>query len=344
MYISTTSSCLSQLAVTLALVVVLSTSSGRSSNQSDIIHSIFSKIDTNSDKVISMEELQSWMQDDYNLTLTFQIEEEFLKSDLNGDKEVTWSEFLTSNYATTKDGEIDFTRYKNSELENVRAQVRSEKVRFYGACEQNGFICPEKDHLKIDFARFKLFAMPEMFEEMHQVFVELSLMELDENEDGLLQVDEYIKAVSKMYTMRANEDGTTASETDIRREYEYFFSHRDEDKDGLMDFNEILNWVIPEERRGVLVGAKEAEQLFRELDKNEDQALTLDEIEPQFQMFLKNAHPSYYIKMVQNQQGKENAAHDDTSSSQSEHKDESQSHSEDDGMFVEDEIPEHIEL
>ncbi|XP_075247663.1 reticulocalbin-2-like [Convolutriloba macropyga] len=319
------------------------------------------KIDTDGDEQITLEELTEWMKVDYNRSYTIQIEQEFKKADQDSDGFLSWSEHFNSSFATNENGELDTTKYRESEIKRVQATLANEKRRFEFACELLSS-CSEETGMKLDLLTFKMFALPDYFPEMHPIMVEMSLVDLDENGDGVLFVDEYVNAITKSNKRRANsrrpneEEGDddswmdSVSEEDIRRDYEYFFSHRDENKDGIMDYDEIKKWILPDSD-GLVPGHREAKHLFAKVDKNSDQFLNFDEIEANTDLFLHNAFPSWFLQVYDKQAEKETSQSDQKENMEEDESELEETHADEDELIDEEILdqseydgPEHIEL
>merc|ERR1712047_23917 len=158
--------------------------------------------------------------------------------------------------------------------------------------------------------------MPEYFEPMHQYLVEITMMDVDENKDGVVFVEEYVNSVARSQRLRAskrnNLHGSSGNEedkfdeNDYRRELEYFFSHRDVNKDGIMDVDEMRDWILP--KGETEPGVREAAQLFAKVDANEDELLSLEEVKLNQNVFMQNAYPSYFVQLYQNSAANRNEA------------------------------------
>ena len=306
---------------------------------------LFDQIDTDSDSLISFSELQAWTTQEYNRTYEFQLSNQFETLDENNDTLLSWNEYLKRSYFLDSEGRLDVRHY-TSHVADVKKSIANDKVRFDKAASvvvenadssnSDGKIRRDKNVL--DFYRFRMFSMPEFYPQMHSVIVETTLRNLDLNEDGVLSVDEYISAISRSRDQDSHSD---TREDDSRREYEYFFSHRDENKDGLMDYDEVLNWVLPDTAD---LGVEEAGHLMSMFDKNEDGMIALENVLEEPEKFVRFAAPLLYL------QSKKPPQTDDTNSADEDLVDEADDNLDNDGDdssaqdFDFDPNSDHIEL
>ena len=277
-----------------------------SSSIQDIAKLLFDDIDTDSDSQLTFTEIKSWTSQEYNRTYEFQLNKQFANLDENNDTFLSWNEYLKRSYFLDSEGRLDIQHYANH-LNDVKRSIANDKIRFERAATFNSQLqhsdsssSSTTPHGKspsgagsLDFHRFRMFSMPELFPQMHAVIVETTMRNLDLNGDGVLSVDEYITAISRSREQDRDSDASSFREDDSRREYEYFFSHRDENKDGLMDYDEVLNWVLPETE---FLGVEEAGHLMSIFDKNEDSSFTIDEVLQEPETFVRLAAPLVYLQ------------------------------------------------
>ncbi|KAH0620851.1 hypothetical protein JD844_021692, partial [Phrynosoma platyrhinos] len=117
-----------------------------------------------------------------------------------------------------------------------------------------------------------------------------TLEDIDKNEDGFVDQDEYIA------DMFAHEDGGPEPDWVIT-EREQFADFRDLNKDGKMDKDEIRHWILPQDYDHAQA---EARHLVYESDLDKDQRLTKEEILDNWNMFVGSQATNYGEDLTKN--------------------------------------------
>lgn len=101
--------------------------------------------------------------------------------------------------------------------------------------------------------------------------------DIDRDGDGQISLEEYI---GDMYRGDGGEEG----EPDwVKHERAQFEEHRDTNKDGHMDLQEVRDWIIPADFDH---SEAEAKHLIFEADADQDLKLTKDEILDKYDLFV----------------------------------------------------------
>ncbi|CAK8677242.1 unnamed protein product [Clavelina lepadiformis] len=204
------------------------------------------KIDANHDGFVDLPELQSWSLKAFDAFDTDDTKEEFKMTDSNKDGVVTWGEHADDIY-----GE-DFSE-ENPEDERTLQQYHKDKKLFTAAdVDLDGSLSLE------EYLTFKL---PRRSEKTSAIIVKDVLERLDKDGDGEISLEEFLN--------ENPEEDESVDSTDR------FNDELDHDGNGLLNAEEILHWMEPDNKEDA---HDEAEHLMNESDANEDEKLTSSEI------------------------------------------------------------------
>ncbi|KAJ8251097.1 hypothetical protein GJAV_G00217220 [Gymnothorax javanicus] len=120
------------------------------------------------------------------------------------------------------------------------------------------------------------FLHPELYKHMQDIVVKETVEDIDQNGDGLINLEEYIG------DMFSPEEGEVEPEW-ITTEKQQFMEFRDVNKDGVLDASEIAKWILPGEMDHA---DNEAKHLIHETDADKDEKITKEEILANWNMFV----------------------------------------------------------
>lgn len=130
---------------------------------------------------------------------------------------------------------------------------------------------------KLDENEFPLFTSPEDFPMMHDVLYKLAMRRKDLDGDGRLSFDEFMKN-------ELGEQPDQSSESYLM-DKEKFESDLDRNKNGFLEKEETIQWLIPDQHE---IANDEAEHLIAVCDEDKDGQLSLDEIVKNYEVFLES--------------------------------------------------------
>eukprot|EP00731_Ephydatia_muelleri_P007586 Em0003g1834a len=125
---------------------------------------------------------------------------------------------------------------------------------------------------QLDKKEYGVFLHPQEYKHMKDVIVDETVGDMDKDNDGFIAVEEYIGDLWPAYHGERN--GEEVPEW-VEREKKHFMEHRDKDKDGRLNKEELGLWIMPEGYDHV---EAEAKHLIYEADVDKDKKLTKDEI------------------------------------------------------------------
>uniref|UniRef100_A0A8C2DW69 Proline-serine-threonine phosphatase interacting protein 1a n=1 Tax=Cyprinus carpio TaxID=7962 RepID=A0A8C2DW69_CYPCA len=219
---------------------------------------IVKKIDTNSDKYLTPEEITLWIQRVYRTYALDDAEERFPEFDSNNDGLVSWDEYNMVLHGHTVEVDVDAV-LKDPEEESLRFLHAKEKRRFDFA-DMDG-----SDALNL--TEFLAFTHPSEVDHMADFAIEDVLSEYDLDKDGFISLSEFIG------DLRANEQ-EEPSQWEVE-ETVRFKDLYDQDKDGKLNRDEQLRWVAPNSYGSA---REEAIHLIKEMDQDGDGRLSEVEI------------------------------------------------------------------
>ena len=129
---------------------------------------------------------------------------------------------------------------------------------------------------KLTKMEFQASLHPEDAEYMRDILVIETLEDMDTDKDGSLSMDEYIGDMYKELPGDGEPDWVTQEKT-------LFGTERDKDGDGFMSFEEVKQWIIPDDFDHTL---GEAKHLIVKSDMNGDSFLSKEEVLDQHDMFV----------------------------------------------------------
>lgn len=241
---------------------------------------IVERIDINSDGYISTTELKAWIKRVQKRYVYENVAKVWTDYDLNKDNKISWDEYKQSTYGyyLANPGEFD----ESTDQFSFKKMLPRDERRFKAA-NLDGDEAADRDE-------FTAFLHPEEFEHMRDIVVLETLEDIDKNDDGHVDEDEYIA------DMFAHEDGGPEPEW-VKSEREQFSDFRDLNKDGKMDQDEIRHWIMPQDYDHAQA---EARHLVYESDQDNDEMLTKDEILEKWNMFVGSQATNYGEDLTRN--------------------------------------------
>ncbi|CAL8293779.1 unnamed protein product [Boreogadus saida] len=246
------------------------------SQQREKIIEIVKKIDINSDKMLSTEELALWIQQVYRKYALEDVEERFPKFDPNADGVVSWEEYNTQQGLITLD---DAAVLNDPEQESIRYLSLKEKRRFDFA--------DVDDTAGLNLPEFLAFTHPSEVDHMADFTIEDVLIEYDRDGDGFISLTEFIGDV------RGNGD-STPSQWEVE-ETVRFKELYDQDKDGKLNPQEQLRWVAPNSYGSA---REEALHLVKEMDHDGDGKISEAEVLKNEELFMNSEVTDYGRQLI----------------------------------------------
>lgn len=221
----------------------------------DKLSKIVDKIDENADAHVTFEELKKWISYISKRYLTKDTDEQWKEYEAE-DGKITWANYMKKTFGDELDSQ------------DKESMVKDER-RWKTADEDgDGFL--SKDELTS-------FLHPEEFPRMRDVVAQESLHDIDENKDGAIDLEEYISDMWKPTETEKEEPDW------VTRERTTFKNIRDKNHDNVLDHEEIKEWVMPNNYDHV---DAEAKHLINHADEDKDGILSKEEILNKYDVFV----------------------------------------------------------
>lgn len=235
----------------------------------DRLRIIYDKIDKDHDNQVTEEELSEWIQ--YVQTRYIRLDTDrqwtnYVGTD-NGTA-LTWNIYKDKTYGhipEEENGEEDDSRgysYKDMMRRDQRRWAKADRT---------GDGALSKDE-------FQDFLHPEESENLKDIIIDETLEDIDKNKDGVISLEEYIKDM-----WPGTNDGEEGEPDWVKTEREQFTQYRDKDKDGLMNRDEVRDWVMPDDYDH---SKAEAKHLIFQADTDKDGVLSKDEVVDKYDIFV----------------------------------------------------------
>ena len=214
------------------------------------------QVDKNKDGFIDLDELSRWVERNFRKLAKQESLDVFKEEDTDNDGFLSWQEHYDGSFSM------------EDPLTPDAIQMLAEDKEMWKAADldQDNQLSPDE---------YDLFNNPEEHRQMYDTIYTLTMRRRDDNKDGRLSFEEYIRS----------EDGEMPdpkSEQFIV-EKDRFEKDLDLDHDRHLNKEEIMGWVLPNSEE---TSKNEATHLIQVCDDNHDGKLTLNEILEHVQEFL----------------------------------------------------------
>ncbi|KAJ3612035.1 hypothetical protein NHX12_020312 [Muraenolepis orangiensis] len=223
---------------------------------------IVDKIDADKDSFVTEEELKVWIKKAQKRYMHDNVDRQWKDFDTNSDGTITWEEYKNVTYGTYLDDPAADEGY------NYQHMMARDERRFKIA-DKNGDLMADKEE-------FTAFLHPEDYDHMKEIVVQETLEDIDKNGDGFIDLKEYI---GDMYT----HDEEMEEPDWVASEREQFAEFRDKNKDGKMDREETMDWILPSDYDHA---EAEAKHLVYESDLDKDGRLSKEEVLNKYDLFV----------------------------------------------------------
>lgn len=206
---------------------------------------LLTKMDLNNNQFIERNELKAWILRSFSMLSDESSQDRLEDTDVNKDGKVTWNEILQDTYGSDPD--------------DLEADVKliSDDRQTYDAADMNkdGYLDPEE---------FKAYTHPEETPRMFPLLLKQALEDKDLDKDGYVSFQEFIGNRAK-----------SENKEWLLVEKDKFDYEHDKNKDGRLDSEEILSWLVPSNEE---IANDEVDHLFASSDDDHDNRLSFDEV------------------------------------------------------------------
>lgn len=227
------------------------------------------KMDRNNDKNIDRKELHSWILRSFRMLSEEESTERLEEVDDDEDGYVTWSEYISETYGINDPEDQELLGKTDQEEEQ---KLLREDRELFNAADKN-------IDGRLDEKEFLAFTHPEEHPDMLPVILRQTLEDKDKNGDGLIDFQEYI-----------GEKGKEQDREWLLTEKDKFDNDHDVDRNGILDRNEILSWIVPSNED---IAEDEVDHLFAAADDDADDVLSFLEVLDHHDVFVGSEATDY---------------------------------------------------
>jgi Ca2+-binding EF-hand superfamily protein len=230
------------------------------------LRALVEKMDLDGDKSIEKPELKAWILRSFRMLSEEESKERLQEVDANEDGLVSWQEYVEETFGINAD-------QLNIPLQDLEEQrmMADDKGLFQAADKNNDGVLDQKEYVS--------FSHPEEDPSMLPIVYQQTLVSKDTDGDGQISFKEYI-----------GDRGIDKGKEWLESEKNKFDDDLDKDKDGLLNRQEILSWVIPSNEE---IADDEVAHLFAASDDDQDEKLSYDEILDHHETFVGSEATDY---------------------------------------------------
>lgn len=300
---------------------------------------IMMQIDTDQDSLVSYEELKNYLAKLHDKNIDFnvdkqwtvyspQIHEVFSWEGYEPEKKevLTWDHYFNQTYPELIGVDVGIPLQREQDTARIlnppdEAASASEKEAKQDKKADEKSIDEEEDPLKmlklmvqradvrwkladengdtlLIKQEFKMLLHPdEGHEELQNLFIREATEDMDLDKNGKISLDEFMKHLKVLANDQERNDQNW-----LASQQENFGRFLDKNKDGVLDGDEIRNWLIPLKSKKFDL---EAKRLFDIGDRNEDHKLSNVEILENYEQYISLLPPEYWQQQQEQQLSEE---------------------------------------
>nr|AFI26259.1 supercoiling factor variant A [Drosophila melanogaster]AFI26261.1 supercoiling factor variant C [Drosophila melanogaster] len=229
---------------------------------------IVDRIDENKDGSVTLAELKNWIAYTQRRYIEEDVGRVWKQHNPDNNETISWDSYMQTVYGFMDDLSPDEKEQEENGV-SYKSLLKRDRYRWSVADQDLD------DNLTKD--EFTAFLHPEDHPSMKGVVLRETITDLDKDHDGKISVDEYI---GDMYRSTGAEDEEPEW---VANEREAFSTHRDLDKDGYLNEEEVKQWIAPHDFDH---SEAEAKHLLFEADADHDDKLTKEEILDKYDVFV----------------------------------------------------------
>uniref|UniRef100_A0A914HVY5 Reticulocalbin-3 n=1 Tax=Globodera rostochiensis TaxID=31243 RepID=A0A914HVY5_GLORO len=205
---------------------------------------------------------------------------------VNNDVERTWKNYKEEQL---KDGLLDWQDYRNLVYgkQQEGQEMAPEYTRMIERDERRWKVADYNSDGKLDRTEYGCFMHPEDCDHMRDIVVQETVEDIDKDKDGFVDMAEYI---GDMYRPDDYPELNGKEPEWVQSERDMFKEHRDKDKDGKLNKDEMRDWVMP---LNFDHADAEAKHLLHIADDNKDGKLSPEEILNHYDTFVGSQATDY---------------------------------------------------
>lgn len=194
-------------------------------------------------------------------------------------------------YDKDEDGQISWEGYRSTYgvVENVneihdhnRNLTFSQTIERY---QKRFFAADQNDNKALDKEEFADFLHPQDAPHMRDIVIDETLMDMDKNQDGVIELEEYLNDL-----WPPSKRDTEEKPDWLKEEQAQFSTHRDKDGNRKLDREELGDWILP---LNFDPAVSEAKHLIQQADVDKNKILSKAEIMDHQDVFVGSQATDY---------------------------------------------------
>lgn len=240
---------------------------------------IFMKIDQDGDKAVSETELKRWISFVSKTAVRADANRHWKNLNANKNEPLAWRDYLERTYGVEEEVSSD------PERQAQYVKMKRDDERRWNAADMNF------DN-KLNLDEFAAFLHPQDYPRMRNVVIDETLDSVDSDKDGYISPEEYLVDLARSYGRPFDPKGPLDDWG--RKEREQFLKHRDKNGDQRMDRQEVGEWIMPTDYDPV---EAEAKHLIYHADDDKDGKLQENEVLEHHSLFVGSQALNYGRKL-----------------------------------------------
>jgi len=298
----------------LILIFVISSIKANERDEKLIIDELvkyFQSVDTDEDHQLTVDELARWIRKIHNIIIDDNVDTQWANVEKEITEEHTWTDYELSKKETVT-WEVYKKRIFEDHLEEQRHlgikktddEIKNEFENIVERFEKRWKLADEDGTGYLVKEEFKFYLHPEESnnETILAGAVEDLKNDLDKNSDSNVSFEEYLQHIK---SMSSDEEKRETEFIEVNKEN--FELNLDKNKNGILDLDEIKDWVKPDYDKYKL----EAANLLEQTDYNRDNELQLEELIEGFDRFYNLLPPKFYESLNERNGRSESIKHDE---------------------------------
>ncbi|ODM97252.1 Calumenin [Orchesella cincta] len=224
---------------------------------------IFDKIDKTKDGFVDKDELRKWIEWTQKRYFIQDAQQQWRVQNPQGKTKIYWTEYKKSNYDF-----LDTEPEGSSEKQVYVKMQERDRRRWKMADADSDDALTETEFLN--------FIHPEDASHMQDVVVMETIEDIDKDGDGQISIAEYI---SDLYRGEPGDEEPTW----VENERDSFRTYRDKNNDGVLDHDEVKQWIMPDEYDHA---EAESNHLIHTSDTDADGKLSKEEVLEKYDVFV----------------------------------------------------------
>lgn len=257
------------------------------------------EIDKDSNGLVSEEEMRLWLGELHSRTLDHDVDRQWKIYNPQEHEVFSWEGYMPETqqvliwdyyFNSTYPELVDIKENRTVVMEGDSDHIKQLKLMASRA-EIRWKLADDSADTLLTKSEFKYLLHPdEGNEELQQLFINEATEDMDIDKNKQISLDEFMKHIQVLAT-----DEEKADKSWLSSQQENFGQYLDKDKNGVLDKEEIKNWLVPSKKDKFSL---EAARMIEIGDQNDDQHLSAFEIVDRYEQYVSLLPPEYWYRQT----------------------------------------------